>query len=182
MAITVGTDTYVTLAEANTYVDDNYISTSTKYTTWSALTDSDKEIYLKKATKKIDRQLLRGLKAIATQTLEFPRAIQSDYGYNYIGNVYLVRRFHPDYVVETEVSQAVKDAQVEEALGVMSTSESSDRRAELQAQGVTEFSLGNLSEKYAITGAGSSSKSTDLASQEAKELLRYYISGAMPVA
>ena len=77
MAVTVGTDAYISLVDADLYMTNNYVSTSTEYTTWDALSDGDKEIYLKKATKRIDRQILRGIKAVDTQTLEFPRALKA---------------------------------------------------------------------------------------------------------
>ena len=79
LAITVGTDTYITLADADTYISNNYVTTSTEYITWDALTDANKEIYLKNATKKIDRGIYRGIKAVSTQTLEFPRALKTFY-------------------------------------------------------------------------------------------------------
>jgi len=180
MAITVNTDTYISLTDSNTYVSGNYVSGSTEYVAWNALSDADKEIYLKKATKKIDRQILRGIKAIDSQTLEFPRAIKSNYRF-YDENItgVSVNRYN-NYVVETEVSQLVKDAQVEEALALIVNGSSLSKRQQLQQQGVKKFSLGDLSEEYG-TGLSSSFNSTVLASSEAKELLKYYLAGSVRV-
>lgn len=180
MAITVGTDTYIGLTDANTYVANNYVTTSTSYTTWNALSDANKEIYLKKATKKIDRQMLRGLKAVDSQALEFPRAIRSNdrfYNNNIVG--VSVNRYD-NYIVENEVSQLVKDAQVEEALSLSVNGESLTKRQQLQQQGVKSFSLGDLSEDYG-TGLSNSFNSTVLASSEAKELLKYYLAGSVRI-
>jgi hypothetical protein len=179
MAITVGTDTYISLADANTYVSNNYPTTATEYTTWNNLTDANKELYLKKATKKIDRLLLRGVKAVSTQTLEFPRAIRTDYRRE---NFPLVNiRLDADWVVETAVSQQVKDAQVEEALQTVTQGATATKRQQLQAQGVKSFSLGNLSESYGSGGGSSANTSTKLISVDAQELLRYYVLGAVSI-
>ena len=177
MAITVGTDTYISLADANTYVTANHVSTSTEYTSWTTLTDANKELYLKKAAKKIDRLYLRGVKAVSTQTLEFPRAIRTDYRRE---NFPLINiRLDADWVIETAVSQQVKDAQVEEALSMLVDGATANKRAKLQAQGVKSFSLGNLSENY---GTGSKANgATKLLSTEAQELLRYYLLGSVNI-
>jgi hypothetical protein len=178
MAIIVGTDTYISVANASVYVTNNYISTDSKRVAWFTLTDADKEIFLKKATKKIDRQRLRGIKAIFTQTLAFPRAIETEhYNAEYYKNISIIN--YSGYVVEPEVSQIVKDAEVEEALSIMQDNNMSNKRAELQAQGVKSFSLGSLSETYVVTGA--SNTETQLLSNEAKELLRYYLLGAVNI-
>jgi hypothetical protein len=177
LAITVDTDTYISLSDADTYVGENYISTATEYTTWDALSDSDKEIYLKKATKKIDRQILRGVKAVVTQTLEFPRAIPTDlHRTERYSNVTIAT--NGDYVVESAVTQRVKDAQVEEALSLAladaGSGANAGTRKQLQAQGVKEFELGDLREVYG-SGVSTAYNSTVLLSAEAKELLKYYI-------
>lgn len=178
MAIVVGTDTYISLVDAAQYVTNNYISTDSKRISWFALTDSDREIFLKKATKKIDRQRLRGIKAIFTQNLAFPRAIETDhYNAEYYKNISIIN--YSGYVVEPEVSQIVKEAEVEEALSIMQDNNMSNKRAELQAQGVKSFSLGSLSETYVVTGASNSE--TQLLSNESKELLRYYLLGAVSI-
>lgn len=177
MSIVVNENSYLSLADANTYVSDNYVSTATEYTSWGALNDANKELYLKKATKKIDRLYLRGIKAVSTQTLEFPRAIRTDYRRE---NFPLVNiRLDADWVIETEVSQNVKDAQVEEALSILVDGTTANKRAKLQAQGVKSFSLGNLSENY---GTGTKANgTTKLFSTEAQELLRYYLLGSVNI-
>ena len=76
---------------------------------------------------------------------------------------------HPD----TEVPVAVKDACCEVALALLERGNS--QRRKLQQEGVQSLSLGNMSETY-ITGAGEG-----LLSQEAKELLRPWLLGAVNV-
>ena len=177
MRIVIGETSYVSLTDATAYVTTNYVSKDAKKVGWLALSDSDKEIFLKKATKKIDRQKIRGIKATLTQPLEFPRAISSDYNRaEYYQNITISN--YTGYVVEKEVTQIVKDAEVEEALALMIDGNMSNKRAELQAQGVKSFSLGNLSESYV---ASSNQTETKLLSIEANDLLTYYLLGAVQI-
>ncbi len=178
MAITVGTDTYVTVAEADTYISNNFVSTDTNRITWEALATSDKEIYLKNSTKRLDRQILRGVKAVDSQALEFPRAIKS-YLHNWDRPVYGVNANRTyDYVVESEVSQKVKDAQVEEAVSLSVNGGNVNKRADLINQGVKKFKLGDLEEEYGA-GRASGFNDTTLLSTTAIQLMKYYLAGGV---
>ena len=77
---------------------------------------------------------------------------------------------HPD----TEVPQAVKDACCEEALALLDRGDSERRK--LQAEGVASFTIGSLSETYRVGAMG-----RGLLSPEAKELLRPWLLGAVPI-
>ena len=74
---------------------------------------------------------------------------------------------------DTEVPEAVKEACCEEALALLERGNS--QRRKLQQEGVQSFTLGNMSETYA-PGAG-----RGLLSQEAKELLRPWLLGAVNI-
>ena len=74
---------------------------------------------------------------------------------------------------DTEIPEAVKEACCEEALALLERGNS--QRLKLQQEGVQSFSLGNMSETYAA-GAGKG-----LLSQEAKELLRPWLIGAVMI-
>ena len=181
MSLTVGTDSYISIIDADLYMTNSYVSTSTELIAWNLLTDGDKEIHLKNATKRIDRQILRGIKAVDTQILEFPRAIKSNM-YYYDTNItgVNVNRYR-DYVVESEVSQRVKDAQVEEAITLSVEGSSINNRQKLQQEGIKSFTLGDLSETYG-TGLSSSYNSTQFISNTAKELMKYYLAGGVPIS
>lgn len=74
---------------------------------------------------------------------------------------------------DVEIPEAVKEATFEEALALLERGNS--QRRKLQAEGVTSMSLGGLSETYAPrAGKG-------LLSQEAKELLRPWLLGAVRI-
>lgn len=176
MSLVVNQDTYCTLAEATTYVGANYLTTDTKYTSWTALSDANKEAYLRRATKKIDRQIIKGVKAVQTQTLQFPRAFYIDEGYSRNIGLTIDNVHGEGWYVESAVQQCVKDAQVEEALELLISGNIANKRASLQAQGVKSMSLGSLSESY--SGAKITSS---LLSLEAKELLSYATGGGVRI-
>lgn len=94
--ITVGTDSYVTLAEANAYFDSRPFSTN-----WTDATDDEKEDALKYATKLIDLRSYTGIRTELSQELAFPRT-----------NMYIDNVYQPS----STVPQRVKDAQCEMAL------------------------------------------------------------------
>jgi len=166
MTLTVDTDTYITQADAITYIEEHYVSTDVKRIAWEALSSNDKDIYLRKGAQTIDRNPLVGVKATSTQTMEFPRAIYTDNAYySEIVNTNLFYGKH--WYVQTETPNEVKYAQVEIAIDI--TDGISDRIA-LQREGVKSFSLGKLSESY-----GSGKMNT--IPYEAKELLAPYLLG-----
>ena len=74
---------------------------------------------------------------------------------------------------DTEVPESIKEACCEVALALLERGNS--QRRKLQQEGVQSFTLGNMSETYA-PGAG-----CGLLSQEAKELLRTWLMGAVNI-
>ena len=126
---------------------DEYFKNRLHAESWGQADESTKEKALKQATRAIDRQPLRGRKTNPEQELAFPR--------------------HPD----TEISAAVKEACCEEALAILERGNS--QRRKLQQEGVQSFSLGNMSETFAV-GAGKG-----LLSQDAKELLKPWLLGSV---
>ena len=74
---------------------------------------------------------------------------------------------------DTEIPKEVQEACCEEALAILENGNS--QRRKLQKEGVQSLTLGNMSETYAA-GAGKG-----LLSQEAKELLRPWLLGAVNI-
>ena len=74
---------------------------------------------------------------------------------------------------DAEIPQNVKEACCEEALALLERGNS--QRRKLQQEGVQSFSLGNMSETF-TAGAGKG-----LLSQEAKELLKPWLIGAVMI-
>ena len=74
MALTKGTDSYATVAEA-----DDYVALTALASTWDALADAAKEIYLKRATQQLDDQVeWPGIIAVRGQSLDWPREAVSE--------------------------------------------------------------------------------------------------------
>lgn len=76
--LTIGIDSYVSVAEANEIVEKYFTSTNDMRTKWSALSDSDKESLLRHSCRSINNLKFSGRRATASQQLEFPRV--QDYG------------------------------------------------------------------------------------------------------
>lgn len=167
VAVTVGTNSYITLADATTYFKDRLYAAE-----WTNASADDKARALIMATKRIDSLVLRGIKSVNTQTLQFPRAIFSDYLF-YFYDEKQINFLNPYgyYVVEAEVSQLVKDACCEEALGILKDYQSAEQRKNLQEQGVKSVSIGNVSETY---GSGRNG-TTKLLSNDAQMLMKPYL-------
>ena len=135
-------NSYVTRAEADLYFQ---LGMHDKSLTWFKLDAEDKDQYLIKATLTIDSQKLRGSKYTTTATsgvpdqrLHFPR------GEDYDDST-------------TFIPLDVKLATYEQAI-YFALSGGSTTRAQLQAQGVTSVTIGDVSESYAgdtqTSGAG----------------------------
>ena len=163
------TGSYVDAAEAETYFENNP----------RAITFLDSEYlewYLQEATRHIDQLTLAGQKydtdvvaGVAVQALQFPRIIDGA---------------TCDWNDSTDlpiVPQAVKDACMEEAIALYSyhSSPSAGKRQELQAQGVTSYSIGDLSETYGPSTT--TGPMQGLKSSAAYRLLSRYIARSVTV-
>lgn len=157
MALVAGTNTYVDITYADAYFGDRYGAEQ-----WHAASEQAKEQALITATRAIDMQRLRGRKADDSQPLAFPRAIY----------------WHGSWCAETEVEDAVKYAQCEEALAILS--QDADRAAR-QRDGLTSVSIGDASESYTTEALGRA-QSGGLLSAQARLLLRRWLMGAVPIA
>ena len=159
--IEVGVNCYVDIDDADEYLSFKYGADA-----WDALTDEVKDKLLISATRKIDRLPLRGKKRVYTQDLGFPRYFDNYYDIAYMASL---------IYVET-IPEEVEKATCEEAFAMMNTKV--NKRKELQRQGVKAFSIGRMSETF---GGGSSSSTLSLVSEEAKELLRPWLAGAVKI-
>lgn len=161
----IGENTYISLSDA-----EDYMSNRLFVDEWTQASDNDKTRALMMATKKIDNLMLRGEKTVSTQTLQFPRALFSEYLYRVQQDIGMVHVSNSYFVVESEISDLVKYACCEEALALLKFGNS--ERSQMQSQGVKSYSISNLSETF---NASSSSVASRLLSSDANLLLRHYI-------
>lgn len=130
--LTVGTDSYVTITDADGYISRNYRSNSSDRSRWDNLTEEDKEIILRQAFSEIERLPLCGRKYVTDQKLQFPRV-----------------RFG-DYQPPPDCPDEVKAAQIELALWLSDDKLQADisQRQSRQAQCMNSISVGSMSESY----------------------------------
>ena len=169
--LTVGTNTYISAVDAETYFDTRLFAD-----VWTAASADDKARAVIMATKKIDRLTLEGAKKTTTQGLEFPRCYSYDTR-NLPGDSGFASFPDDGWYCEQDVPQAVLDAVCEEALALLASG--NDPRRVMQRAGVKSFTLGSLSESF-YDNAGTT-KAAALISQEAKELMKPFIAGAVRI-
>jgi len=173
VVVTVGTNSYVSVVDCTAYLAERLYTEL--YTAAAADTKSQAVIM---ATRAIDRMVLTGRKKTITQALEFPRCYVYDTRYgNPASDLPVAGILDDGWYCEAAVPQGIIDACCEEALAILTAGNS--KRLALQKQGVTAFSLGNLSETYGGTGINSSTK--PLLSVEALALMRPYREGAVTI-
>ena len=158
MPFLINENTYITAAEADTYVSENLLAADSQRTAWEALSIADKELYLKRAAEEIESLKFVGIKYDEDQKMAFPR--------KYI--------LHED----EEVPQQIKDAQALEALELASPSSDTDM-AEAYAGNVRSYALGAISENYKT--ADSCGVKSVIKSVRAQRLLQPYLGGGYRV-
>lgn len=184
MAIVVGEDSYVTVEEATSYIQQYYTSKDERRLAWEALTEEDKEVFLRKATRQIDLLPLQGVKLDTDQKLQFPRLLAVKYLDGYFPGAYSVKIDDspdiPDEVKRATIEQVLFSIEDAESSGVAT---SRAARLELQRQGVHSISIGDYSESFGgdFTGIGyAASVMTDMSSTSLA-LLSKWIGGGFRV-
>lgn len=172
--------TYATVEFADEYIAAHYPQNNPLRVHFSVLHDDEKEAYLRLSLQEIERLPFVGRKYNVSQPLQFPRrrngslnGLSPTYLSMFVGNV-----------GANETPECVKQAQVENALGVLANEISavSDKQfMTLQSLGIiknTKYNkreAGDLGFGADITGA--SSKRCPLSSNKAYELLRGWLGG-----
>ena len=166
-------------------VANSYFTTEVLFETWigddprasaialKAASATVQAWYLQRATRMIDSIFYQGHKLLSTQAREWPRKFLASDAPSPWGLTYNIDTYR--YIYESDdVPQYVLDACAEEAIALYThySTTSKDPRS-LQDQGVTSFSLGDLSMSFK-PGAGRS-ELAGLYSQEAYDLLSPYI-------
>lgn len=145
-----GKNTYVTVAEADLYVQEHYRDKNALRAHWSVCSDEYKEQYLLKSIQEIEALPFVGRKTTWSQKLQFPRTLLNAPLHTRISPVYLLYRDS-----EREVPQCVKDAQIENALGIIRGEyRPASKAAVLSSLGLTppeQPAKGRLSSEHAET-------------------------------
>lgn len=174
MALTVGTDSYISVTDADTYFGNRLYADA-----WTNAGATDKEKALKQACREIDRQALRGRKADSAQALEFPRCYVADPRNPGYSTEHTFQVMTGEYC-ESAVPQAVKDAQCEQALWLLSLTTYDRERSRAHALGVIGGSIGNANEYSSAEIVKARMRGSRLC-PEALDLLRSYLAGGVNI-
>lgn len=152
---------YVTLAEANNYIETRYLYSDPVRENWESLSDEDKIVCLTRSMDAIESMPFTGHKTNSSQPTAFPRCPQTD------------------------VPEAVKRAQIENALSLADSSNDEDTATydRLWRFGVNSYSIGNLSEKSADGSWGKSrvGGAQSLTSAKAYSMLVPFLQGGYSI-
>lgn len=149
---------YVDVAYADEYVNTHFLSVDERRLNWEALDNNDKEVLLQRSFEAIECLPFVGRKTNPEQPNAFPR-----YPFK-------------------EVPEAVKYAQVENAITLSDSSASEDAAfyEKLWQYGVESYSIGNLSERTSsgAWGRNVTASSSGVISAKAINLLKPFLSGS----
>ena len=147
---------YVDLAYADSYVAAHFLSTDELRETWEGLDEMDKEVLLRRSFESLESLPFSGRKANPKQPNAFPRCPYE------------------------EVPEAIKNAQVENAVSLSDSAASEDAAfyEKLWQYGVESYSIGNLSERTSQGTWGRNATTTaGLVSAKATQMLQPFVSG-----
>lgn len=110
----VGKNTYVTIAEADEYIELHYAEKNILRATWTVLPDDYKERYLLKSMQELESLPFVGRKTIWSSDLQFPRTLLNAPIYTRRSPLFILYNFK-----DNEVPAEVKAAEIENALGII---------------------------------------------------------------
>lgn len=160
--MTVGIDTYVTVAEADEFIKQYYPEFDDLAVVWGVLTEREKTSYLYTSLQQIEALVLQGKPLDRNQPLQFPR----------------IKCFKPATKENPTIPNEVKEAQIENALELLNAdlgARSDEQMILLSALGVvknTKYNkreMGEVGLGATLTGAESR---TTLESSHAVKLLK----------
>ncbi|MBQ3047068.1 MAG: hypothetical protein IJX16_07550 [Clostridia bacterium] len=160
--MTVGIDTYVTVAEADEFIKQYYPEFDDLAVVWGVLTEREKTSYLYTSLQQIEALVLQGKPLDRNQPLQFPR----------------IKCFKPATKENPTIPNEVKEAQIENALELLNAdlgARSDEQMILLSALGVvknTKYNkreMGEVGLGATLTGAESR---TTLESAHAVKLLK----------
>lgn len=160
--MTVGIDTYVTVAEADEFINKYYPEFDDLAVVWGVLTEREKASYLYTSLQQMEALVLQGKPLDRNQPLQFPR----------------VKCFKPATRENPIIPEEVKEAQIENAIELLNAdlnARSDEQIILLSALGVvknTKYDKRTMGEIGLGTTLMSSEKSVPLESEHALKLLK----------
>lgn len=128
--IRFGVDTYITLVEADTYVNTHYVFNDPLRIQWNEMSPDDKEVYIRKAFEQINMLPYTGRPEHPNQRFPFPRHGEKRWN-----------EFDWDKIKTAQAAQAL-------ALSDTVAAQEVEDRIRLRRAGVVNYKIGDLSEHF----------------------------------
>ena len=153
MSLSVGTDSYVTLSEAEELVSSYFMSSDNTRIAWSLASEADKEVALRRSCNSINNLKFVGRRKNTSQKLEFPRVKTVVAGVAYIP--FVPQTFDnwidQDAYNDDGIDKA-KLAQVVNAVYCLSLTDTKNEALDINVRGLTSRRVGPTAETYNTKG------------------------------
>ena len=181
--LTVGVDSYISLADADQYTQSMYTKGNELYDSWFGLSDEAKEAWLRRSTKALDRLKYQGEKRSYSQKLQFPR-IQRNYCGGF-GWAWAVSPYYDNQHIAISDKGfddggmgAIAEATIENALYGVVLSPSITALNVANISGLTSRKGGPIEEHYNRTSANSSNALKDIYTEKVYSILVQWVIGS----
>lgn len=156
MSLSVGTDSYVTVNEADELVASYFLSSDATRTAWSEASDSDKEVALRRSCSSINNLKFLGRRKTTHQTMEFPRVKYVIAGVGYVPFVMQnMDNWIDDSVTGSDGMKEVKLAQVVNAAYCLSMNQNRLDQLQRNITGLVMEKRGPSTNRYEKPGSNS---------------------------
>lgn len=152
MGLVVNEDSYISVADADVYVENYYSNKPDVLTKWNTLSVQAKESLLRDSTRSIDTAFkFRGRKRKVAQRLQFPRYNQTYFG---VGFGYVTNQLFDNELFEGNALNGdgglrrAREATVENAIACMLYTRDADTVMHNTILGITSQKIGSISETY----------------------------------
>lgn len=178
--LSVGVDTYVTLEEAELFLQNNMLSSDEAYQNWNTLNTNDKEVLLRNSCRDINSLKFDGRRKLPGQVLEFPRvtATVSGMGYRmFYGQLYDNGLYSNGNTLDGGL-EAVKQAQVINAAYAGLYNDLTVTQMGLNIQGLTSKKAGPIAETYNRNSSDSNDALMGIYTKKVYSILRPWLNDA----
>ena len=181
--LTVGVDSYISLADADEYTRSMYTEGDKLYDSWFGLSDEAKEAWLRRSTKALDRLKYQGEKRNYSQKLQFPRSYR-----NYTGGfgwAWAVSTYYDNqHIAVSDIGfndggmAEIAEATIENALYGTVLDKSAIEVTRMNIAGLTSRKGGDISETYDRGKANSSNVMKDIFTDKVYTILVQWVIGS----
>lgn len=181
--LTVGVDTFISLADADNYTKSMYTAGNELYDSWFGLTDEAKEAWLRRSTKALDRLKYQGEKLKYSQKLQFPRKIKNytgGFGWAWDTSYYYDNQHIAvdDLGLDDGGMSAIAEATIENALYGSVLDKSMISVSVANIAGLTSKRAGSVSETYSRSSNSNKNAMRDIFTSKVYSILVQWIIGS----